>query len=239
MRTALSWLTTTGLFLMLCFIQTNVSSCTKEVIIRDTVTVTETDTVTIHNSDTCRITLQPHFNPDEVHFLGGSGIDQTNPDSRDIGAVSWTIGGSQVNVRAALKFDMSDIPAEAEILSAKLTLFSNPTPNMGNQTNANFGSDNTMLIQQLTSSFNKSSTWNTQPTSTTVDQLVIPHTTISHFDLVNIDVKTLVRKMHQTSNFGFFIKLQTEAYYNSRIFASSKHADFSKHPKLVIEYHMP
>ena len=40
----------------------------------------------------------------------------------------------------------------------------------------------------------------------------------------------------QFGNNGFLFKLQNETCYNSRIFASSKFIDATKHPKLVITY---
>ena len=116
-------------------------------------------------------------------------------------------------------------------------LYSDPTPLNGNQVDANYGTDNSMLIQQITQSWSTSTvTWVNQPVATSTNQVVIPTTTSSLLDL-NIDVTTLVAGMiNNNMNFGFLIRLQTETPYASRIFCSSKYSDAAKHPKLVVIY---
>lgn len=222
-----------GIFLLFIFLQTNLTSCVKEKIIRDTVTVQ----VPVLIYDTSRLTSQPNCNESEVHLYGAVGNDQSDPTAPEFGAEAWTSGGSNVFMRTLLKFNLGDIPVNARIVSAKLTLYSNPTPINGNPPNANFGTDNTMLIQRVTSNWNKSANWNLLPTATAIDQIVIPHTPLSRLDLVDIDVSKLVTEMVKAnSNYGFLFKLQNEVIYNSRVFCSSKYADVSKHPKLVVEY---
>ena len=143
-----------------------------------------------------------------------------------------------VGQRGLVKFDLSTIPANATILSAKLTLYSNPTPNNGDLIHANSGPDNTTLIQRVISTWTASTVkWTNQPSTTSANQIVVAHTSQPFLDLVDLDVKAMVQSMiASNSNNGFMIKLQTEAIYNSRIFASSFYGDATKHPKLVIEY---
>lgn len=235
MRKLFSIFSFTGGILLLLSLQTNLSSCTKEKIIHDTVTVTVTVQVPVY--DTSRLTSQPNCNENEVHLYGAVGNDQSDPTAPEFGAEAWTSGGSNVFMRALLKFDFTDIPVNARIVSAKLTLYSNPTPLNGNPPNANFGTDNTMLIQRVTSSWNKTANWNLLPTSTATDQIIIPHTPLSKLDLIDIDVSKLVSEMVKANNnFGFLLRLQNEITYNSRIFCSSKYSDVTKHPKLVVEY---
>ena len=135
-------------------------------------------------------------------------------------------------------FNLSSIPANATILSAKLTLYSNPTPQNGDLVHANSGPDNTMLIQRVTSSWIAANVkWTNQPSVTIANQIVIPHTSQPFLDLVDVDVKALVQPMVTGNvNYGFMIRLQTENIYNSRIFASSFYSNQSLHPKLVVEY---
>jgi hypothetical protein len=52
-----------------------------------------------------------------------------------------------------------------------------------------------------------------------------------------IDVSALVRDMLVNGNNGFYLRMQTEAIYNIRQYASSTYSDATKHPKLVIVYH--
>ncbi len=182
--------------------------------------------------------LSPSPNPDEVHIYGNNGFEGSDPQAPEIGAAAWTQGGSPVFMRAALKFDLSSIPSDAIINTATLSLFSNPTPLNGNQIDANYGADNSLLIQQITNEWTANNvSWTNQPSATVTGQIIIPSTTQSQLDLPNIDVTSLVSEMVKNStNYGFLIRLQTEVLYTSRIFCSSKYFDTSKHPKLVVVY---
>lgn len=186
------------------------------------------------------LTLQPNNNPNEVHIFGNNnGIDQSTPTSPEIDGTSWTYTGDTIAVRGALQFDLSSIPASAVVDSSRLTLYSNPTPLNGNLVDANYGADNTLLIQQITTPWTASTTnWTNQPTATSTGQIVIPSTSQSLLDLPNIDVTAMVTNMvKNNTNYGFLIRLQTEVPYNSRIFCSSKYSDTTKHPKIAVWYH--
>ncbi|MHB2149766.1 DNRLRE domain-containing protein [Calditrichota bacterium LG25] len=77
-------------------------------------------------------------------------------------------------------------------------------------------------------------TWNTQPSSTTTDQVSVPApaTTTSDFE---IDVTNLVRIMNDgQSNYGFLWILNPEQKWRSVFAASSDYSDPAKRPKLVI-----
>ncbi len=199
----------------------------------------DTVTVKVNPATIYTLNLQPNNNPTEVHIWGNSSsLEQSSNGAPEIGASSWTYNGIQMGQRGLVKFDMSSIPANAIILSAKLTLYSNPTPLNGDLVHANSGPDNTTLIQRVTSSWTAATVkWVNQPAVTTTNQIVIPHTTQPFLDLVDMDVKTLVQSMvTSNANYGFLIRLQTENIYNSRIFASSFYSNQSLHPKLVVEY---
>lgn len=197
----------------------------------------DTTKITFTQAPIQTLTLQPANNPNEVHVLGNSnGINNGDPNSPDFVCASWT-SGDVITSRSFVKFDLSSIPVNATILTAKLTLFSNPTPLNGNLVDANFGPANAMYIQRVTSNWTPASTvWLNQPGTTTTDQVSIPHTSQSMLDLVDIDVKNLVAAMHSGNNYGFMIRLQNEVIYNIRDFCSSKYSNTAKHPKLVITY---
>jgi len=183
------------------------------------------------------LSLQPVSNPAEVHVWGNTtDLEGSTPSSPEIGVASWT-SGSQVGMRALLKFDLSSIPTTATIVSAKLTLYSNPTPLNGDGIHANYGTDNAMLIEEVNTSWDPAAVkWTNQPGVTSTNQIVIPSTTQSLLDLDDIDVSLLVSDMVHNSNFGFSLRLQNETPYNSRIFCSSKYSDPAKYPRLVIQY---
>src|SRR5664279_5107316 len=74
------------------------------------------------------LSLQPTGNPTEAPVWGNSTDREGSTSlSPEIGAATWT-DGSLIAMRALLQFDLSSIPASATIVSAKLSLYSNPTP---------------------------------------------------------------------------------------------------------------
>jgi len=184
------------------------------------------------------LSLQPANNPDEVHYWGGNGLDETYPRAQELGAASWTKEGIVITIRGIFKFDLSSIPASATIINAKLSLYSAPNPLNGNPNAANAGTRNTMLIQRVSSSWTAvGATWDNQPFTTTEDQVEILHTDLPFLDLLDVDVTKLVKQMTGTNeNYGFGIRLKQETIYNSRIFCSSKYSDVTKHPKLEVVY---
>lgn len=196
----------------------------------------DTVSVTVRPSPIQTLTLQPNNNPNEINYINST-IGQTDANAPEFNAGAWTWAGTPGALRGAFQFDLSSIPSNATILSAKLTLFSNPTPINGNSVDANFGADNSFFIRRITSAWTAStSTWATQPPTETTEQILMPHTSAAFLDLVDIDVKNLIGRMHTLGNYGFKIQLQNEVHYNIRNFCSSKHADTSKHPKLVVTY---
>ena len=182
------------------------------------------------------LSLQPNNNGMEVHIWGNPNLDQSWPGSPEISADTWTYNGAVVFVRAAFAFDLSYIPKTATIISATLSLYSSHTPSNGNLVDANYGADNSMVIQEITQNWVPANVhWNSQPPTTTTNQVLIPSTNLSFLDL-SIDVTTNIRDMVQNNNYGFLMKLQNEQIYNSRIFCSSHYPDATKHPKLVVVY---
>jgi len=186
------------------------------------------------------LTLQPANNSEEVIIYGypNGSIDLTNNVWVENCAGTWTNGGSPINLRSCFKFDFSSIPASATIISAKLTLYSNPTPQNGDLVHANSGSDNGFNIQRITTAWTGAAvTYANQPTATTEDQVTVASTLLPFLDVSDVDVTALVQSMIQpNANNGFLMRLQNETAYNIRNFCSSKYSDSSKHPKLVIQY---
>jgi hypothetical protein len=199
---------------------------------------TDFDTVSVAVAEAPQqtITLQPANNPFERHIWGNLTQDQST-HATELDAATWTSGGQTVFVRGAVAFDLSAIPSTATIISARLSLYSNPTPLNGSLTVPNEGPANAMLIRRITSSWNPAATfWLNQPTTTVTDQVVIPHTSLPSLDLVDVDVKNMVATMVSSGNYGFMIQLQNESIYNMRSFCSSLHAQSAKHPKIVVVY---
>jgi K319-like protein len=182
------------------------------------------------------LTLQPANNINETILAGNATDNFSNPNATEIAAGTWTQNSILDIIRGAFQFDLSGIPANATILSAKLTLYSNPIPLNGDLVHANSGPSNQMYIQRINSSWNSSVTFQNQPSVDTTGEILIPQTNLPFLDLTDVDVTNLVTKMYTTTNYGFMIRLQDEVIYNDRDFCSSKNADATKHPKLVVVY---
>ena len=197
----------------------------------------DTTSVLVNASPIQTLTLQPTNNSNEVHFGLLNSIPVSDPAAPELVAAAWTSGGAPVFYRGAFKFDLSSIPITATILTAKLTLYSNPTPLNGDLINANSGPNNSMYISRITGAWTAATmNWLTQPPVSTTDQVSIAHTTQSFLDLTDVDVKNQVAAMVSGNNYGFMIRLQNETAYNDRDFCGSRYTDASKHPKLVITY---
>ena len=195
------------------------------------------DTVVINIVGLQTLTLQPTNNPNEVHFALWGSTTETDPNAPDMAVQAWTKNAISYYTRSMFKFDLTSIPANATIVSAKLTLYSSPTPLNGDLVHANSGTDNSFFISRITGNWSAATVnWNNQPGTSNTDRISIPHTTQSFLDLVDIDVKNIVATMVSTNNYGFMMQLQNEVIYNTRIFCSSKYSDATKHPKLVITY---
>ena len=197
----------------------------------------DTTSVLVNPSPIQTLTLQPTNNIDDVHFGLWGSTPISDPNSPEFSGAAWTNGGILFTLRGAFKFNLSTIPASATILTAKLTLYSNPTPLNGDQINANSGPNNSIYISRITGAWTSATiNWFTQPPVSATDQISIAHTTQSLLDLVDVDVKNQVAAMVSGSNYGFMIRLQNETIYNIRDFCSSRYSNAAKHPKLVITY---
>jgi hypothetical protein len=198
---------------------------------------TDTVSVEVLEADTLTLSAAPANNKTEVHLFGNATIDQTDTIAPEIMGAAGTYLGDPVAIRALLKFDLSQIADTASIVSAKLSLYSNPTPLNGIDGNPNYGTNNALLIQRVGTAWEYNTVnWLNQPGGLADDQIEIPHTDEPTLDLIDIDVKNLVQTMLIEGNNGFLIKLKTEEIYNFRIFCSSKYTDATKHPKLEIVY---
>ena len=197
----------------------------------------DTTSVIVNPAVQQTIVLQPsNIASDEANIAIIGGANATSHD-KDVDAGAWTDNGAPLFIRGSFKFDLSGIPANATIISAKLSLYSIHDPTNGDLVNANSGTNNAMYIRRIISNWDGNTvTWQTQPATTTTDQLLIPHTNQPFLDLIDLDVKTMIDAMRTNGNYGFMLTLQNEVTYTIRQFCSSFHSDATKHPKLVIVY---
>jgi len=238
-----------AVLLLLSFFTTqSLTSCTKETILRDTTilhdttvihdTVNHHDTTIIHLHDTIQLTIEACCSKTEGYV--NSYIDYINSNANGVNQLSiaaWTHFGAPENARAFIKFDYKDVPANAVLISAKLSLYAIPVPGSGNFIDAHSGPTNSFTIRRITSDLNMPQiNWNNQPTTTNQNQVIVPQSTSSHQDNIGIDVTNIVKDMFVSGNNGFFMQLQNETIYNIRQYCSSYYTDADKRPKLVLQY---
>ena len=175
---------------------------------------------------------------DAMVWNGNSFDDYANRnfgDNERLYAHAWTNSGIPDVTRSLLDFDLSQIPAGATIISAKLSL------HFYTDLDAFFGEhhgENAGKVSQVTSAWEEGTvTWNTQPTYTTANQVSFSKVVGSN-DLVNIDITTLVEAMlvNPANNHGLMFQLATESQYRALAFASSDYHEAGQRPKLEIVY---
>ncbi|MCF6342953.1 MAG: DNRLRE domain-containing protein, partial [Bacteroidales bacterium] len=159
-------------------------------------------------------------------------------DRESLTTYTWTQNGELSLKRSFLAFDFSSIPQESIILSAKLSLYFNPTDPI--ESFHYHTGENDILIQRVTSDWDEHTiVWNNQAGTTEEKQVMLPPSTDSTQDYLNIDVTGLVIDMMNPANEnnGFMIRMVDEInYYKSVLFASSDHADSTLHPKLTVSW---
>ncbi len=150
-------------------------------------------------------------------------------------AIAWTNSGSNSDVRSLLRFQLELLPAGAEIIDARLSLYHDNESN--ELQHSSLSGPNTALLQRVTGTWDEQTViWATQPSTTTLDEVVIPATTSPTEDVLDIDVTALVVAMIDQGNYGFMLRLQNESYYRRMVFASSDHPNRDIHPKLVVTH---
>lgn len=166
--------------------------------------------------------------------------DTTQPE---LVAAAWTCNGQgfpTCNSRGVFRYDLSEIPVNAVVTSAKLHLYAKTNNLNGNPGNPTFGNNNTVLLQKVVSPWALSTiTWNNQPSVTTAQQVYLPQSTSTAQNYI-VDVKDVVQDwvIDPSTNYGWLFRLQTESFYNSMIFHSGSTADTTLQPKLEVCYYL-
>lgn len=155
------------------------------------------------------------------------------------------LGCSRGTERGLIRFSgLSTIPANAVILSAQLNLFgvSSSTwfPN-STYPGSPYGTTNEGWFRRVTGSWAQNTvTWNSQPTTTTTNQVAIQASASQWNWNVSLNVTQLVTDLRSSGqNNGFMFSLQNEQMYRHVEFASSNHSDTTLWPELVVTYQVP
>jgi len=158
---------------------------------------------------------------------------------QDFDDAQWTSGGTPFESRGLLKYNLSAIPVGSLIVSASLSLYADTASSQSYPGQPMYGTSNASYISRVTSAWNPATvTWNTQPTASTTGQILLPQSTSSLENYLNIDISSFAQAWVDTpgSNYGIVLKLITQNYYNCMLFCSSGYRVTSKRPKLEICY---
>lgn len=156
--------------------------------------------------------------------------------------MNWTWNGS-----SGQRFILFDFlygvafPEDVTVISAKLSLYAPPesTSDGFHSLESNTGKPSIAVIQRITSPWEADEvTWDTQPSTTTADEIVLPAPTGEMQDYPDIDVTALIQAQiaNPDEGHGLLIRMRETDYYRKLIFAGSAAEDPTLRPKLVIEY---
>ena len=180
--------------------------------------------------------LQPDSTTGKDAFLNSIDSDINRGTHPDFAAIAWTNAGRPVIVRSLIDFDFSQLPMHARIISASLNLYGYDSPsNIGHSKRS--GSNSAILKRVISEWEEHSVTWNSAPSTTDTNQVIIPESGGSNQNY-SIDVTALVLDILEDPNgsYGFMLQLEVEEFYRSLLFASSDNPDINLHPQLEIIY---
>ncbi|HZV68250.1 MAG TPA: DNRLRE domain-containing protein [Saprospiraceae bacterium] len=179
------------------------------------------------------ITLQPASEGKDAKVFSLSPTTNFGNDL-DFIAATWTFGGDLGILRGFMDFDLPSLPANAEIISAALSLYYNDETSSAGQ-----AGDNNSLLQRVLEPWDEHSiNWNNQPAASHLHEVEIPVSTSTDQDYLDVNVTDLVSDMYAnpSQSNGFLLKQSDEVVLRSMKFSSGDVGDDSKHPKLDICY---
>lgn len=152
---------------------------------------------------------------------------------KDLLANAWTYSGSSTITRSLMNFDY-EIPSDAIIDSAKLSLYYHISPHG----NGDHSGANAAYIQRITSAWAENTvSWNSQPSSSSINQVYLNQSTSGTQNYLDINVTDIVQDIQNAGdNYGFMLRLETEAIYSRLVFASKEEPNENLHPKLEVCY---
>lgn len=189
------------------------------------------------------ITLQPDATAGKDVMLHGLPTEANNNygNSVDFLAAGWTFSGNPGVIRSIVEFDLTGIPENAIVTSAKLSLYARDNTG-GIGQHSTLSGPNNCWLERIISSWEESTvTWNTQPTTTTINRVNLPSSSSPTQDYIDIDVMALTQDMidNPSGSFGFMLKLADENFYRKLVFCSSDHETPALRPRLEVIYTIP
>lgn len=174
------------------------------------------------------ITIQPMPSVQRTMYLSpimDTMIHEGNPDESYAGRlIAYPVGidGATDRMQYLVKFNLSDIPADATIDSATLKL----------HRTAVGPEDLTVYAYTLANQWDQYTTWNTKPSSGTFIKQIDLQTTTSE-GAIEIDVASVVK----SATNGFILLVDPSTVSKYTYIHSSNAQDSAKYPMLIITYH--
>ncbi len=222
-----------GMFLLIALFGCAISYAQTTVILKPNAVIGKD--VAIMNYDNGCIATIDSISPADMNFANDTVLWMKD----------WTwnaIGCSGGTVRSLLCFTgLDSIPQNATILSVTLRLYGTNADRNTSYPGAPSGFyANTVVVQQVIYPWDENTvTWNTQPTTTTVNQFTLPQSTSEYnwnCSVSNSNLVAMVQSMVSGNNYGFLLKLQNEAHYRNLAFSSSDCSDSTLWPELEVTY---
>ncbi len=183
------------------------------------------------------IILKPNGEVGKDAFIGGLNPTMNLSEHPDFVAMSGTNGGIQVTNRGIIDFDLSEIPENANIISASLSLFSYDSPWVG--THRLTDGKNDCFLYRVTEEWLETQVnWTNQPSITNLNRVYYPSSTADIQDYLDVDVSALVQDMVNDPNgsHGFLLQQIMENPYRTMCFASSDNDNAELWPELKVVY---
>jgi hypothetical protein len=191
------------------------------------------------STDSC-ISLQPNpLNGKDALLHGLSSQVNNNFGSNvQFTAAASTFSAISGVLRSIVEFDLSSVPTNANIVSAGLSFHAwGQVAGLGPHSTQS--GTNESWLERITSTWNESTvTWNNQPSTTTLNRVLLAASSAPTQNYLNTDVTLLVQDMinNPSTSFGFMLKLDTESPYRTMAFYSSDAASSALRPSLDICY---
>lgn len=145
-------------------------------------------------------------------------------------------GGRNSN-RGLIRFDLSSIPTNVEILSSEITLFG--AGYINSSLPGHFG-NNQLKVSKIEQSWSESTvTWNTEPNLSATDFILFASSSTTDQNYaINITDWTADYVLNPSSNFGIHLGLVTEDPNTpgALVFFASSGSTAAKRPKIVVTY---
>jgi hypothetical protein len=169
------------------------------------------------------------------HDGNPASADGNGNSLNELAIFAWTNTGAYVEGKAYISFDLSSIPKNAIVTSARLNLFGVATSDWCPQ--GNWG-ENVFLVQRVLSAWDQQTlSWNNAPLVSQTNQTLSTASTTPWYNPMSVSVTGIVQDMlAENKPYGFCLSVSQHSPYRSFIFGSSEVTERSNRPSLEISY---